>query len=141
MEVKIVINDVKTGKTYQRALDNPLLNKKIGDTVEGNIIGLNGYELKITGGSDSAGFPMRPELQTTERKRLLITDNKNLIEKKLFRGNTISDQTAQINTKVVKYGPKPIIELWNIVEKPKEKPEQKVEKTGEIKSEKKEEKK
>ena len=51
-ETKFVLNDVKTGKSYQKALDNnPFLNKKVGDKVSGNEIGFDGYELQITGGS------------------------------------------------------------------------------------------
>ena len=72
-EIKCVINDTKSGKSYSKSLDHSSLNgRKINDTIPGNLFGLTGYELKITGGSDSAGFPMRPELPTQRRKRLLM---------------------------------------------------------------------
>ena len=35
-----------------------LLNSKINDIIEGDTIGLPGYRLKITGGSDNSGFPL-----------------------------------------------------------------------------------
>ena len=127
-EVKYVVNDPKIGKSYQKTMENMLLNKKIGEKIEGNSLGLRDYELQIMGGSDNAGFPMRPEIQTSGRKRLILKRGdigarinvKGMKNIKTVRGNTISDQTAQINMKVVKYGSKPITELWNIAEKKKE---------------------
>ena len=62
-EFKIVISDPKKGKSLQRELKDDaakgLVGKKIGDTFKGELIDLPGYEFKITGGSDKAGFPMR----------------------------------------------------------------------------------
>jgi len=41
MEFKFVISDPKTGKSYQKALNNEwFVGKKIGDKVEGNLVGL-----------------------------------------------------------------------------------------------------
>lgn len=125
-EVKLVINDVKQGKSYQRVMDNSiLLGKKINDIVNGNSLGLSGYELKITGGSDKSGFPMRVDLESAQRKSILITkgiglrrNNKGLRKRKMVRGNTVSDQIAQLNLKVEKYGQKSLIELFGI--KPRE---------------------
>jgi small subunit ribosomal protein S6e len=119
-ETSIVISDQKSKKTYSKKIENPFVGKKIGDTVSGNSIGLTNYELKITGGSDFAGFPMRPEIQGSIRKRLSVKKKKNLKFLKTFVGNQITDQTNQINLKVLKPGTKSIPELWNIQEKPKE---------------------
>jgi small subunit ribosomal protein S6e len=120
-EIKCVISDTKTGKSYSKAVDNTTLSgRKINDTVPGNILGLTGYELKITGGSDNAGFPMRPEVPTTQRKKLLVQSSigvkikrKGMFKRKTIRGNTISPQTAQVNLSVAKQGTKTIQELLN----------------------------
>lgn len=113
-EIKIVINDPKTGKSYQRALDESqagaLIGKKINDTVKGDAFGLDGYEFKITGGSDSAGFPMRWDVDMT-RKRILAVEGVGLTKKdpgskqrKTVAGNQVTGKTSQVNLKITKAG-------------------------------------
>ena len=85
---------------------------------------LNGYKLEITGGSDVTGRPMRPDLDGSGVKSVLITAgvgykgkkfvNKNskeyryksdgLRRRRNLRGNVISQDTRQINLKVVDSG-------------------------------------
>jgi len=119
-ETSIVVANPKEKKVYNKKIENPFIGKKIGDQVSGNSIGLTNYELKITGGSDFVGFPMRPEIQGSMRKRLFVKKKENLKFLKTFVGNQITEQTSQINLKVLKEGSKPIVELWNVQEKPKE---------------------
>ena len=59
--MNIVISDPKTKKAYSKKIEDPkpFLNKKIGETINLTIIGLDGFEGKITGGSDKEGFPMK----------------------------------------------------------------------------------
>ena len=56
-DFKLVIANPKTGKCVQQELKAPnsnvMIGKKIGDKIEGSNINLKGYELEITGGSDS----------------------------------------------------------------------------------------
>ena len=127
-EIKCVINDPKTGKSYSKPVQtSALLNRKIKDKVPGNLVDLIGYELEIKGGSDNSGFPMRPEIDTTQRKKILVKDSigvkikrKGMFRRKTVRGNTISEKTAQINLTVSKYGTKPIEELLTSKENSKE---------------------
>ncbi len=120
MEFKFVINDVKTGKSYQKAIDSEaFIGKKIGDKVDGNFIGLKDYELQITGGSDKAGFPMRPGLDISGRKKILTGNTtgvrvreKGIRIRKNVRGAIISDQIIQINLKVNKYGSEALENLF-----------------------------
>ena len=130
-ETKFVINDSKTGKTYQKALeDSTLVDKKVGETVTGDFLGLEGYELQITGGSDSAGFPMRKEIDGTGRKRGLFlggvgvkTKRAGVRQRKTVCKNTISANIVQVNLKVVKYGSKKLEELFPKKEEEKPKAE------------------
>ncbi len=129
-EIKCVINDVKTGKSYQKALAGDAFSgKKLGDKVDGKILGLNGYELEISGGSDDAGFPMRKDVQGTLRKKALLAggvgvtiDRPGMRKRKSVRGNTFSANTAQVNLKIVKYGAQPLDKALGLVaeEAPKE---------------------
>ncbi len=118
---KVVINDTKTGKSYQKEITgtkaNSLIGKRIGQEVDGVFVDLPGYKLLITGGTDKDGFPMRKNLQGARRKKLLLKGGigfhptrPGMRKKKMVRGNTISAEIVQINMKIVQYGPKPIEE-------------------------------
>ena len=51
---------------------DPLIGKTIGETFNGGLVGLPGYELKITGGSDFSGIPMKPSVHGPVKKKLLL---------------------------------------------------------------------
>ena len=109
MAMRIVINEPKTKKSWQIEKDVPaLIGRKLGEKIEGSLIGLGGFVLQITGGSDKEGFPMRAEVDGPGRKRLLLSGPPGFIprkegqrKRKNIVGNTISDRTGQINCKVV----------------------------------------
>lgn len=77
---------------------------RIGDEVDGTLIGMPGVRLVIRGGSDRSGAPMRPDLPGPVKRRLLLSQGpgfrpkkKGLRRRKLVRGNTISEDIVQIN--------------------------------------------
>ncbi len=116
---KVVISDPKTGKTFQRDVEeqntSALIGKKIGDIIDGSIFQLDGYKMKITGGTDKDGFPMSPSIPGGVRKSVLLAEGfgfhpkrKGMRKKKLLRGNTITSEIVQINTMIVEYGQKPL---------------------------------
>lgn len=136
-EIRLTINDPKTGKSYKKIInDNLFLNRKLGETVNGNMIGLDGYELKITGGSDDSGFPMRKEIEGQVKAKPLLRNTDvgfkvkkrrtkhsckhhyHLQKRKTVRGNTISDQTSQINLSVVKAGAQALDAVFGAQQKP-----------------------
>jgi small subunit ribosomal protein S6e len=117
MQITIGTQD---GETFQVEAENPeqIFGTRIGETFSGGIIGLDGYELEITGGSDKDGFPMRKSIEGTERKRILLEDGSGIQEeedgvkrRKSVRGNTVSNQLQQLNTKVAESGEKSVEEL------------------------------
>ena len=78
--MKVVINDPKTGRSYQKEIEaDTLMGKRIGDEVSGDELGLPGYTLKITGGTDSSGFPMVPWLRGTMKKKVLMSQGPGYI--------------------------------------------------------------
>ncbi len=126
--MKIVLSDRKIGKTAQ--LDIPkdnevmLIGSKIGDVIEGTPAGLQGFKLKITGLSDSAGAPSRREIDGSRKAKPLLSygvgmriREKGYRSKRLIRGNTISAETSQINTVIEEYGQKSPEELFKKAEK------------------------
>jgi small subunit ribosomal protein S6e len=106
---KICIGDPKSRKTYQIEKEAPsLIGVHIGQKFDGGMIGLGGFTLKVTGGSDKDGFPMRPEVDGSMRKKLLLKHGPCYIPKqpgvqkrKYVRGNQISSETMQVNCKIV----------------------------------------
>ncbi len=125
-EFKLSISDPKTGKSYSKAIDTTAFkNKKIGDLIEGDQLGFKGYQLEITGGSDTSGFPMRKDLEGVTKKRaLLITGtgirSVGVRRRKTVRGNAVTLTTAQVNLKVKTYGPKSLEETFGKKEEAKE---------------------
>jgi len=121
--MKIVISDTKTGKSYgidlPKGKEGALIGKKMGDKLEGGAVGADGYELEITGGSDNSGFPMRADVSGPRRVGVTISSGagirkqkKGMRAKRNVRGNIVSDQIVQINTKVLAAGSKPLEEIF-----------------------------
>jgi small subunit ribosomal protein S6e len=85
---------------------------KIGDIIKGGLIGFPNYEFKITGGSDSSGFPMRRDVHGPVKKKILVSKRgtgykpkrKGQKRRKTVRGNEITSDMTLINLEVVKYG-------------------------------------
>jgi len=122
-EFKAVIADPKSGRTHKRDITghyaNALVGKKIGEDVDGLYVGLPGYKLQITGGSDKDGFPMRRDLPGPRRKRLILSGGTGfhptrpgVRKKKTVRGNAVSPDILQLNMKIVQRGPKSIEDAW-----------------------------
>ena len=126
--MKLVINDTKTGKSYSKESHFDLAGMKIGDTIPGENIGLNGYELKITGGSDSSGFPMRKDIPGASRKKAFIGSGpgirrrrKGLKLRRTVCGNTFGVTSEEANLMIVKYGSESLDKIF-VVEKKETQP-------------------
>ncbi|MHC1635295.1 MAG: 30S ribosomal protein S6e [Candidatus Methanospirareceae archaeon] len=118
--MQAVVSDPKTGKAYKIEIKDEfgLVGKCIGDVIDGALIGLRGYKLEITGGSDKDGVPMRKEIPGAGRKRVLLSSppcfrpkEKGQRRRKLVRGREISTEISQVNMKIKEWGDKPIEEL------------------------------
>ena len=105
---KLTVSDIK-GKSVTKELKdndgNPLLGLQIGNETDATIVGLTG-KLKVTGGSDKSGVPMRSDIHGAARKRVLLSKGVGLQDaeigqrvRKLMRGNTISEEIYQVNCK------------------------------------------
>jgi len=103
---KLTVSDVK-GKSVTKELKDsdasPLLGLQLGNETDASIVGLNG-KLKLTGGSDKSGVPMRNDIHGAARKYILLSKGVGLQDaevgqrvRKLMRGNTISEEIYQIN--------------------------------------------
>lgn len=121
VELRVVIGN-KDGKSYQKIIEekNSFIGMKIGDNVGGDLIGMNGYEFLISGGSDDCGFPMRKGILGGGVKKILAKGGvgirkklkKGIFIRKTVAGSVIGDKTAQINLKVLKEGKKKLDEIF-----------------------------
>lgn len=122
VDFKVVVSDPKSGKTYQIDITghhaNLLVGKKIGDELDGIFVGLPSYKLKITGGSDRDGFPMKRGVTGPRRIRSLMkysvgfrSGEPGVRVKKSVRGEMVSPDIIQINMKITTQGVKPLDEL------------------------------
>lgn len=119
---RVVVSDAKTGKAHQIEVSgtsaNAFIGKTIGSEVDGSAVGLAGYVLKVTGGSDKSGFPMRATLPGSKRRKLLVTGGRGfrpsesgIRKRRTIRGNEIAGDIVQINAVVTEYGPSSIDSL------------------------------
>jgi small subunit ribosomal protein S6e len=111
VEFKVVISDSKGKSTNQELKDKsaqPLLGSKLGDLLESSILGFKEGKIKLTGGSDKSGTPMRSDLHGATKKYVLMTRGvgmRNLEpgerKRKLVRGNMITEEIYQVNCSLI----------------------------------------
>ena len=116
MALKVVLG-TKSGKSFQKELSGEeaeaLYGRVLGEEINSELINIPGAKLKITGGSDASGFPMRKDVSGTKRKKILVTKSLGfrgklrgkrfggLRIKKTVAGNTIYEKTHQLNFTVL----------------------------------------
>lgn len=129
MEFKVIISD--GGKTHQKEIKGEeavrLVGLRIGEVFDGQLIGESG-QLQVTGGTDKDGFPMRRGIPGSRRMQILVRAGPGFIpksagerRKKRVRGDTISEDIVQINTKVLSKPKKKEKEVKEKIEEVEEK--------------------
>jgi small subunit ribosomal protein S6e len=107
-QFKLIVSDRK-GKTIAQELKDrsaqPLLGTKVGSVIDSSIVGVAGGKLKITGGSDRSGTPMRADVHGGVKKYVLLsTGVGNRSEtriRKLVRGNMVTEEIYQLNSMLI----------------------------------------
>ena len=109
---KIIISDPDSGTSKTVELEEtrtiPLIGRRIGEVLDGAIVGLSGHKVKITGGSDKDGFPMKPSVHGGVRRKVILgggvgfhPKDEGQRRRKMVRGNVITDEIVQINMKIM----------------------------------------
>ncbi|WP_254766629.1 30S ribosomal protein S6e [Salinilacihabitans rarus] len=119
----VVVGDPESGESYQLEADdqdaNRFIGKSIGEEVDGNAVGLDGYTLEITGGSDDAGRPLNESVAGPNLKEVLMEgrqtgyrpEREGERRRITVRGREVSDAVAQINASIVERGSADVDEL------------------------------
>ena len=121
-EFTVAVSDPESGTTYQVDVAeqdaNRFIGKDLGEEVDGGAVGLPGYTLELTGGSDNAGRPMREDVRGSALKELLLEGGTGYNPERdgerkrvTVRGREVSDDTRQINARIVGRGGDPVEEL------------------------------
>ena len=124
---KIIISDPDSGTSKTVELEEtravPLIGRRLGEILDGAIVGLSGHKIQITGGSDKDGFPMKPSVHGGVRRKIILgggvgfnPKDKGERRRKTVRGNVITDEIVQINMKILER-PKPAKETKKKKEK------------------------
>ena len=103
---KLNISD-KKGRTITKEVKEkeagPFLGLTVGAELDAALVGEAG-KLKITGGSDKSGVPLRGDIHGGARKYILLSKGVGLRDaengqriRKLVRGNTITEEVYQLN--------------------------------------------
>lgn len=109
---KIIISDPDLGTSKTVELEEtrtvPLIGRRVGEVLDGAIVGLSGHKVQITGGSDKDGFPMRPSVHGGVRRKVILgggvgfnPKDEGQRRRKMVRGNVITDEIVQINMKIM----------------------------------------
>jgi small subunit ribosomal protein S6e len=116
---KVIVSDSEAGTSkiveLEEARAAPFIGRKIGETVDGAVVDLPTHKLRITGGSDKDGVPMRANVHGGVRRNVVLSggvgfnpQNKGERRRKTVRGNVITDEIVQINTKIIEKPKKPV---------------------------------
>jgi small subunit ribosomal protein S6e len=108
---KVIVSDPDaTSKIVEleEARAAPLIGRKIGETLDGAVVDLPAHTVKITGGSDKDGAPMRSNVHGGVRRAVVLSggagfkpSKKGMRKRKTVRGEVITDEIVQLNMKVI----------------------------------------
>ncbi|MCU4926205.1 30S ribosomal protein S6e [Halobacteria archaeon AArc-dxtr1] len=119
----VVVGDPESGLAHQLEAEgqdaNRFLGKSIGDEVDGSTLGLDGYTLEITGGSDEAGRPFNESVAGSNLKEVLMNERQTGYHPQregerrriTVRGSEVADNTAQVNATIVEHGDEDVADL------------------------------
>lgn len=118
----VVVSDPDSGHSVTREIEgqdaNRFMGREIGEEIDGSPVGLNDFTIEITGGSDEAGRPLRPDVRGPALKEVLLTGGTGYHPTRdgerrrvTVRGREISDAVAQINVAITAGEDDPLVAL------------------------------
>ncbi|WP_066797476.1 30S ribosomal protein S6e [Caldivirga sp. MU80] len=114
---KLVLSDPRSGRARQLEVKDEvaqrLIGLRIGEVFDAQLLSgvidlPQGFRVRVTGGTGYDGAPMHPGVEGPVKRYALLSGRPGFRpsrggerRRKLIRGNTISDQTVQINAVLV----------------------------------------
>lgn len=106
-----VVSDPETGRSYNVEVDgqdaNRFVGREIGDEVDGDAVGLAGFTVEITGGSDAAGRPMHANVPGDGLAEVLSDGGTGFQPSRdgerrrvTVRGRQVGSETVQLNLRI-----------------------------------------
>jgi len=108
----LIVSNPADGTSQRVEIDDQqlraLYGTRIGQVVEGAVAGMQGYRIRLTGGTDKDGIPMRPDVHGSAKARVVLSGgvgykpkDKGEKKRKVVRGNTVNPEIAFLNFTVV----------------------------------------
>jgi small subunit ribosomal protein S6e len=112
---KLIVSDPGTGKSTVSEIEGSraqaLIGRSLGENIDGSALGIAPTKLRISGGCDKNGVPMRADVHGGAKKYIVLSSGPGFRptrhgerRRKLVRGRTITDETYQINFTIRKEG-------------------------------------
>ncbi|MEM4245879.1 MAG: S6e family ribosomal protein, partial [Candidatus Bathyarchaeia archaeon] len=80
------------------------IGRSLGEVIDGSLVGASGKKLKITGGTDKDGVPMRIDVHGGGRKAVILSGgpgfrprNPGERRRKMVRGRVVTEETYLLN--------------------------------------------
>jgi len=108
----LIVSDPETGRSQKVELEDarmsPLVGRRIGEVLDGSVANLPGHKIRLTGGCDKDGIPMRPDVHGGVKARVILSGgvgyrpkNRGERRRKTVRGNTVTADIIFLNFKIV----------------------------------------
>jgi small subunit ribosomal protein S6e len=115
---KVIVSDPEVGTSKVVELEetraSSFVGRKVGEVLDGAVVDLPAHKLQVTGGSDRDGVPMRPSVHGGVRRKVVLSGGVGFNpqkagqrKRKTVRGNVVTDEIVQINTKIIEKPKKP----------------------------------
>ena len=115
---KVIVSDPEAGTSkvveLEEARAAPFIGRRVGETIDGSVVDLPAHKVRVMGGSDKDGVPMRGNVHGGVRRSVVLSGgvgfspkNKGERKRKTVRGNVITDEIVQVNMKIVEKPGKP----------------------------------
>jgi small subunit ribosomal protein S6e len=120
---QVVVGDPDSGDSYQFDVEdqagNRFVGRELGEEVDGTAVGLDGYSLRLTGGSDTAGRPMREDVAGPNLTEVMLAgrstgyhpERDGERRRVTVRGREVTDEIVQINATISGRGEQSVDEL------------------------------
>jgi small subunit ribosomal protein S6e len=115
---KVIVSDPEVGTSKVVELEETraasFIGRKVGEIIDGAVVDLPAHKLQVTGGSDRDGVPMRPNVHGGVRRKVILSGGVGFNpqkagqrKRKTVRGNVVTEEIVQINTKIIEKPKKP----------------------------------